>query len=72
MITYLISNKVLSIHIFLNTVTAYLFLGLLDDITVPFCENYISNKQREILHYRFITKFIVWIIVVSICFNLDR
>ena len=68
MITYLIDNNILGITILLNTVTAYILLGFLEDIIVPWCENLISKQECDILISRFIVKILIWHQLIRICF----
>ena len=72
MITYLINNNVLGITILLNTVTAYILLGFLEDIIVPWCENLISKQERDILISRFIVKVLIWFLIVIFCVILEK
>ena len=50
----------------------YFLLGFIDDVMVPLLECYFSKKEREILYYRFMTKMIVWLIVVLFCLGMEK
>ena len=43
MIPYLKKKNVVSIDILLSTITGYVVLGFIDDITVPLLECYVSK-----------------------------
>ena len=66
MIPYLKKKNIVSINIILSTITGYVLLGFIDDITVPLLECYLSKKEKEIMYHRFMTKTFVWLIVVEI------
>ena len=72
MIPYLKKKNVVSIDILLSTITGYVVLGFIDDITVPLLECYVSKKEREILYHRFMTKMMVWLIVVLFCLRMEK
>ena len=72
MIPYLKKKNIVSINIILSTITGYVLLGFIDDITVPLLECYLSKKEKEIMYHRFMTKTFVWLIVVLLCLRMDQ
>ena len=72
MIPYLKKKNIVSINIILSTITGYVLLGFIDDITVPLLECYLSKKEKEIMYHRFMTKTFVWLIVVLLCLRTDQ
>ena len=72
MIPYLKKKNIVSINIILSTITGYVLLGFIDDITVPLLECYLSKKEKEIMYHRFMTKMFVWLIVVLLCLRMDQ
>ena len=72
MINYLVEKNILSIHIFLSTMTGYVIIGLIDNITLPFFENCMSEDKREILYYRFLTKLTLSFIVILSCLQIEK
>ena len=72
MIPYLKKKNIVSINIILSTITGYVLLGFIDDITVPLLECYLSKKEKEIMYHRFMTKTFVWLIVVLLCLRMDH
>ena len=71
MLNYLVLNNILTLQIIVNTFTAYVMLGLFDNILIPICEQYMLNEEREVLYYRFCVKLSIWIILILFCFSMD-
>ena len=71
MLNYLVLNNILTLQIIVNTFTAYVMLGLFDNILIPICEQYMMNEQREVLYYRFCVKLSIWIILILFCILMD-
>ena len=71
MLNYLVLNNILTLQVIINTFTAYVMLGLFDNILVPICEQYMLNEEREILYHRFCVKLSIWLCMILFCFLLD-
>jgi len=60
MINYIFNNKVLNLNVLINTLTAYMLLGFLDDLVIP-------NIQYIFRYNRFCMKLSVWVLVIGLC-----
>ena len=65
MIKYIIDNRILSLSIIINTLTAYVFMGVIEDVIVPLCECYLYNFQHKINYHKSWHK----IFIMDISFN---
>ena len=71
MIKYITDNRILSLGVIMNTLTAYLLFGVIDDIIVPTCECYLYKFEHKINYHRFSTKLMIWLLFLLYCIGIN-